>query len=249
MRRHILFTVAFLLYAVSSNAQDNLQSDMGDQNAQLLNKNETQVEVAAIANRFDDKSGSALNGSVFLRYGIAKKLELRAFVQDGYDRDKFMQRTIQSFNPLSVGAKVSVLKDNDHLPDVALAAYMNIPATEHTSEQSIHWSPALFLILEKELNNKQWDLLANTGFQQNSFSKDVVWQAVGRVKYQGLKKMDLTLELTENYQPHEEPAHCLDMGWAYDINKDVELNASAGGTIFTHDANQFVCIGLSVRMR
>jgi hypothetical protein len=221
---------------------------MGDQNAQLLNKNETQVEVAAIANRFDDKSEPALNASVFLRYGLAKKLELRALVQDGYNRDKFMQRTMQSFNPLSVGAKVSVLKDNKQLPDVAVAGYMNIPATAHTAEQSIHWSPALFVILEKELNNKQWDFLANTGFQQNSYNKDVVWQAVGRVKYEGLEKMDLTLEMVENYQQHETPAHCVDLGCAYNINKDVELNAAAGGTIFTDDTNQFVCIGLSVRM-
>lgn len=248
MYRYVLYSIVLLFSSSSATAQEKLQSDMGDQNAQLLNKNGTQIEVAAIANRFDDKSEPSFVGSMFLRYGLAKRLELRALVQEGYNRDKFMQRTMQSFNPLSAGAKVSVIKDKKYLPDVALSGYVNLPFTAHNKEQSVHWSPALFMILEKELNNKRWVFLGNTGFQQNSFNTDVVWQVLGRIKFEGLDHNDITLEFVENYQKGEYPAHCVDVGYAHDFSDNFEVNASVGGTIFTDDANQFVSIGLSMRM-
>lgn len=248
MSKRLLYTLLLSVTFSPAIAQDKLQSDMGDQNAQLLKNNETQVEAAAICNRFADRSPSTFIGSLFFRYGLTKKLELRALVQEGYNRDKFMEHTMQSFNPVSVGGKVSVLQDKKYLPDIALSGYVNIPLDAHTSEQSIHWSPALFVILEKELGNNQWDFIANTGFQQNSFNKDVVWQAVGRIKYQGMQHMDLTLEYMENYQSHEHPSHCLDIGYAHDFTDNFEINASAGSTIFTDDANQFVSIGLSLRV-
>lgn len=248
MRHFASYIMVCLLGVLPATAQQKLQSDMGDQNAQLLNKNETQIEAAGIANRFDDKSVSTFVGSVFLRYGLAKKFELRALVQEGHNRDKFMQETMQSFNPMSLGAKISVIKDKKYLPDVALSGYVNIPVTAHTKEQSVHWSPALFMILEKELNNKRWVFLANTGFQQNSFNTDIVWQALGRIKFEGFDHNDITLEYAENYQTGEYPAHCLDIGYAHDFGDNFEVNACVGGTIFTDDANQFVSIGLSMRM-
>lgn len=248
MYRQWLFLLVLSFSFSSATAQEKLQSDMGDQNAQLLNRNETQAEAAAVANHFSDKSEPSLVGSVFVRYGIAKRFELRALIQEGYNRDKFMQRTMQSFNPLSIGAKVSVIKDKKYLPDVALSGYMNVPATARTKEQSVYWSPALFMILEKELNNKRWAFLANTGFQQNSFNTDVVWQVLGRIKFEGLDHNDITLEYVENYQSGEYPAHCIDVGYAHDFSDNFEVNACVGGTIFTDDANQFVSIGLSMRM-
>lgn len=248
MYRQWLFLLLLLLSFLPVTAQEKLQSDMGDQNAQLLNRNETQIEAAAIANRFDDKSEPSFAGSLFLRYGLSKRSELRALIQEGYNRDKFMQRTMQSFNPLSVGAKLSVVKDKEYLPDVALSGYVNLPFTAHTKEQSVHWSPALFMIFEKELSNKRWVFLGNTGFQQNSFNTDVVWQVLGRIKFEGLDHNDITLELVENYQVGEYPAHCIDVGYAHDFTDNFEVNACIGGTIFTADANQFVSIGLSMRM-
>lgn len=247
MQRIWLF-VPLLFITTRVMSQEQLQSDIGDQNAQVLNKGETQVEAAAVYNRFDDKSPYTLVGELFLRYGLTKGIELRALIEEGRRRDKFMEETMQGFYPLCIGAKVSLVKDKDFLPDVALSGYLNLPFTAHTGEQSIHWSPAVIAIFEKELKNKKWDFLANAGFQQNSFNRDIQWQATARVKYQGLKDMDITLEYFDNYQAGENPQHCIDLGYTYTVNNNFEINTCAGTTIFSKDVNEFVSLGFSVRL-
>ncbi len=240
--------IILLFINIQATAQEQLQSDIGDQNAQLLNKGETQLEAAVVYNRFDNKSPYTLVGELFLRYGLTKRIELRTLIEEGRRRDKFMEETMQGFYPLCIGAKVSLIKDQDILPDVALSGYLNLPFTAHTREQSIHWSPALIAIFEKELKNKKWNFLANAGFQQNSFNRDVQWQATARVKYQGLKDMDVTLEYFDNYQTGENPQHCIDLGYTYTVNNNFEISTCAGTTIFSEDVNEFVSIGFSVRM-
>jgi len=151
-RYKYLVIIALLFLSLNVTAQEKLESDMGDQNAQLLKPWEAQLETAITYADINDNGPNPTVGTLFFRHGLTKKVEFRAMLQDGRHRDRFMQQTLQGFYPLCLGLKASILEESKSLPGIALAGYLNLPLTATTKEQSVYWSPAIIAIFEKELS-------------------------------------------------------------------------------------------------
>jgi hypothetical protein len=238
-----------LVGALNASAQEQIESERADQgeDAHALQVKELQVEAGVIYNYFDT-GANALIGESMIRYGLMKQVELRVMIEEGKERDRFIEETVQGFYPLAIGTKVVLIEKHKSLPDIALSGYVKLPFTSHAKQQTAYWSPALFAIFEKELENKKWDFLGNIGIKQESFATSYQWQAVGIVKYEGIKNLNIIAEYFANYQFKENPMHNLGLGVAYRLNNNFELDLSGGSTVFSDKPNKFIALGFAFRL-
>jgi len=127
--RQILFFL-FVLWLNYATAQDSsrMETDRPDQTdgANVLNKKEVQFETELYYNTFDSGRAAIISSSL-LRYGLFKNCEVRLLIEEGRERDKFIDETTQGFYPLALSVKLALLKDHPILPDVVLITYVKMP--------------------------------------------------------------------------------------------------------------------------
>ncbi len=224
-----------------------MQVDLPDETEEtdLLHKHEVQIETSVLYNRYRNGEPSLI-GLGMLRYGLSDKVELRLMAEDGYNRDKYLEETVQSTSPFSIGTKITILKNKKILPDITFVGYLKLPATSRSKEQTVYWSPILLLAFQNKLSGK-WTLEYNGGIQQESFGRDWFWLASGSIHYEISGSVEVFAEYFGQYQKGEESVHNAGAGIAYQMAENWELFLSGGSTINYYEYNYFGITGLSCR--
>lgn len=229
---------------LSSLCAQELKTDRPDQSdgAAVVEKGIIQLESSVYFTVVDANRRSIVSSSL-LRYGLVKNVELRAVVEQGHHRDLFIEETAQSQYPVAFSAKWSLVKDKKTLPDISLVGYLQVPVT--MGKQSLRWSPALLLIVEKEF--KPFTVTLNTGGRQEAFLSEWDLQTTA----------DLKLDLSKHLQVFGEyfaqfgdalPFHNVDGGLMYHLNNKWMIHAAAGTSLAHHPHNYFINSGLAVQI-
>lgn len=243
-----LLLILSLICSITVNAQDKIESDRSDEGegARTIGKYKTQLEAGAYLVDFENGDNAAV-AEVSARYGLFKRLDVIAVIQDGWQRDKFINETSQGFYPLALGAKVALLDKHSFLPDISLSAYVKMPFTSHSESEAQHWSKAFNAILEKEIFDKKWNILANVGLQQQTTDESYQWQTVGVLCYQGIDKFNIMGEYFATYQSKGEPQNNIGLGISYHLTDNIQADISASTTIGTYQPNKCISTGIAVR--
>lgn len=247
--KQILLLYYLFAATISTHAQDTstLSTDRPDQTdgTNMLRPKEFQVETELYHNTFNE-GRAAIISSTLLRYGLLKNVELRMLVEEGRERDKFIEETAQGLFPFALSAKISLLKEHPVLPDIAFITYFKMPLTRRTSED-VYWSPLFMLAFEKELNKVT--LAANSGIRQATFGTNWLWQASTEVKYEISDRVEVYSEYFAQYARTEKPNNNIDGGLLVYLNNNWMVHAAYGTKIFTHKPNHFVNTGVAVRIK
>jgi len=221
--------------------------DMPDETVEtdVVEKGQFQLESAFLYNRFKEKPNAKI-GQLLLRYGVTKRVELRLLAEDGQERDRYMEETVQSNYPLALGAKVVLLKDHEWLPDITLASLVKLPFTSRSKDQSAYWSPVFLLAFQNKLSEK-WKLEYNAGIQQEVYSADWVWLANGSLHYKIVDPLEAFVEYYAQYKAGELPQHNVGGGFAYQLGNQVEFYVSGGSTVNYDEYNYFFSGGIAFR--
>lgn len=257
--RRIATTCCFLLSIAAANGEekvprrDTINTDRPDQteSPHIVSKGKLQLETGFSVNPFDSSDGSTpLIGIAVLRYGITERLEIRAMVDEGRNRDRYIEETTQGIYPLAIGAKALLLeKENGPIPQIALLGWLKLPFTSRSSEQSIYWSPQLLLAFENKIGEKL-ELEYNIGVKQEAYAKE--WQEMASLSahIEITDKLKAFVEYFGHYQKEEAPIHNADLGLIYLIHPGLQLDLAAGRSISApHEkSNSFGSIGCSLRL-
>ncbi len=222
--------------------------DMPDETEEtdLVDVGELQLETAFLHNGYD--TGMASNiGQLMLRYGIAQRIELRLLIEDGRQRDRYVEETVQSTSPLAIGTKVSILKDHSWLPDMTFVGYLKLPITSRTNQQKPYWSPILLMAFQHKFGEK-WKFEYNLGVQQEAFSTKWNYIGNGSLHYKIADPLEVFIEYYAQFKNGEEPDHNLGGGLAYQIGQSVELYLSSGTRIISSERNHFYAGGVAFRL-
>ncbi len=254
-----------LLFSISTQAQeadtagseDELSTDRPDQTEapRLVPKGRFQIEAGYAVTRFREEAAgegaqTAHTGILFLRYGLGERVELRAVVEDGVLRDRFIEETTQGLYPLAVGAKVALIKEQKGIvPEVSVLSYLKLPFTSRADSQGAYWSPAVILAFENKFLQK-WEIEYNAGWKKDAYDTDYEWMASASLHYEVTKKLKLFLEYFGHYAPGEAPLHNADGGLLYEVRDNLQLDFSAGSSLQaeTEKGNCFGAVGFSVRL-
>lgn len=248
--------IAFLvLHAAILAAQDKapnrslpaINADLPDETEEtdLLEKGSLQAELAYLYTGFDSGVQPSI-GQALIRYGLSERLELRALIEDGRGRDRYMEETAQSTAPLAVGAKLSLLKDHAVLPDITLVGYLKLPFTSRTRTQLPYWSPNVSLAFQHQLS-ETWKLEYNAGVQQQAYSTDWAGFVNASLHYKTEEGVELFAEYYSQYQNGEAPKHNAGLGLFMQVNKYAGFYLVGGRSIHYQPVSYFVSGGIVLR--
>jgi hypothetical protein len=244
-----IFIVILALYAGAFRTygqEKEMSTDRPDQTeeAQLVNKGQLQVETGILYNRFDT-GHSALISRTLIRYGISKKWEVGLLAEQGRERNRYIEETVQSTYPLALRIKAAVLESNNWLPDITLIGYLQLPYTSLHTKQGWRRSTSLLAAFSNEVG-ADWKIEYNAGFQQEAFGADIAWQVNGSVHYTVKKKAELFAGYFAQFQPHENPFHNIDAGISWKVSENIQVDLAGGSSILYDEPNRFLTVGFSI---
>jgi hypothetical protein len=242
----VCLAVQYGSYAQSKLKEMNVDMPDETEETSTLDKGEWQVETAMLLDKYYDGGTSAI-GQAMVKYGVSDKLELRLLVEEGRNRTRYMDETVQATYPLSLSAKVKLLEDQPVLPDISLVTYLELPLLAHNRVQKQYWSPIVLLAFKNEFGEK-WKLDYNVGLQQEPESTEWVWLGATSLHYKVTEHWEVFGEYFAQYQGGEEPQHNVGLGIAWQLNNHFELYGAAGSSVNYTEYNRFVNAGLAVRL-
>lgn len=248
----LLITIIALYLGVSAQnkpaASTEMNVDLPDETeeASLVDKGSMQLETALLLNRYH-KDASSVIGQVLLRVGLSDRVELRALLEEGKNRDTYFDQTVQSTMPLGIGSKISLVKDHHWLPDMTFVGQLCLPVTSKSSQQREHWSPILLMAFENKLSPK-WKLENNAGGQQEIFSTQWVWLANGSLHYHISDPLEVFVEYYAQYGVGKSGHNNVGGGLTYQLGDNIQVYLSAGSSVGYHEPNQFAAGGIAFRL-
>lgn len=249
MLKYLHLTILLLLaFTTTAQEDDKLHTDWPDQSedVKVMKPGQLQLETGFSYTRFEEGKDAWIAHEM-IRYGMLRKAELRFVVEDGKQRDAYIEETSQSVAPLALSIKYSLVEGKGLLPHITAVGYLKLPFTSHSKAQQGYWSPALIMAFENELSEKL-KLEYNAGIRQNAFSSGYSWVGTAGLLYNLSKKLEVFGEYYAQYKPDGEPQHNIDAGIQYDFKKNMQLDLAAGSTIFYKERNSFVSIGFCYRL-
>ena len=247
--RSFYFFVAFIVIASTPLlAQDELNPDRPDQTEEvhLVPRGRLQLEAGVMSNRFDT-GRNALVVRMMLRYGIMKGVEIGLLAEEGRERNRYIDETVQSTYPLALRLKVALLEKHEWLPDMSLISYVQLPGAKNDKGEHAKTSIAALLAFLHELSDK-WKLEYNAGFQQEAFSSELGWLLNTSLHYKVTEKLEAFGGSYSQFQREEKPFHNVDIGIGYLLRKNLQVDIAAGTSVNRDAGNQFLTAGFSYRL-
>lgn len=182
------------------------------------------------------------------RYGLLTFLELRASTVAETQRFPSEGKSGYGLLPVELGAKAGVLQSKDSSLKVALFGEVGFP----TWASEDHRLPKAFyrarLLLDKDIT-KSLSVQVNAGRDWQSHEQTQVWVYAVSPHVDLGEKWQVFAESYGYLQKGEAPEHYLDLGLAYYIGRNVELDVNAGKGLTEPSANYFLTAGISFRLK
>jgi hypothetical protein len=243
------FIIVLVLYGCALHSygqEEEMNTDRPDQTEEthVVNKGQFQLETGLLYNDFDTGRNAFINRTV-IRYGISKKWEVGLLLEQGQERDRYIEETVQSTYPLAIRIKTAVLENHTWLPDITLIAYLQLPYTSLHTKGGWRTSPSIMAAFLHEVGTN-WKIEYNAGFQQEAFSTYVNWLVNGSIHYELMKKAELFAGYFSQFRAHEDPFHNIDVGLSYKIKENIQIDLAGGSSILSDERNQFLTAGISI---
>lgn len=227
--------------------EDKINPDRPDQTegTHVIAPGEVQLEADFYYNYFQEEK-DALISSNLLRVGIVPRAELRLIVEEGRQRDVFIDETTQGVYPLSLGTKIALIKEHDWIPNISVSPSVQLPFTSRTSENKMLWSPSVILATEYEIEKFSIDF--NVGWKQSAFDTHNAAIASASFRYEWTEKLESFVEYFGAYSASSHPRHNADMGLMYLLSKQLLISASWGTSLLQEEYNGFALAGFAFRL-
>jgi hypothetical protein len=245
----IAVAILLVITMVSVHGQENeMNPDRPDQTEEvhLVPKGKFMLETGVSTNKFDTGRNANILKAM-LRYGLMKRVELGILTEQGRDRNRYIEETVQSTYPLALRLKIALLEKHEWLPDITLVSYWQVPVSKNDKGDQARNSISMLLAFLHELSDK-WRIEYNAGFQEEAFSKDIAWQIYTSVHYKLNEKLESFVGSYSQFQKHKQPFHNIDIGLGYKLKENLQLDVAAGTSVGYPEPNKFLSIGFSIML-
>jgi hypothetical protein len=184
-----------------------------------------------------------------VRIGLMTNCELRMVIEyAGTKTDSgFQSSSLRGLNPISVGAKIMMCPEKGIIPQTAMNIAFTLPYAGRREFRPSFLAPSFFLLMQNTLSEKltlgynlglQWDGDQPNATAVYSFSPSLT-VAEG---------LSLFLECYGFVIEKSVPDYRADMGCAYLVNDNLQIDFSAGVGLNTAVQESFVAFGLAWRI-
>ena len=240
-----------LSYATADRAfsqESKMNPDRPDQTEEVhvVSKGKLLFEEGFLVNSFDSGKNALIIRSL-IRYGLVKGVELGFLLEQGRERNRYMEETVQSTYPLALRLKVALVEDHTWLPDITFLGYFQLPFSKNDEGEHAHASVSALLAFVNELSDK-WKIEYNGGFQQEAFSNKIAWQVYTSLHYKISDKLESFVGSYSQFQHFQKPFHNVDLGLAIKLKENFQVDIAAGKSVGYDERNFFLTAGFSVML-
>jgi hypothetical protein len=247
MKKILMAILGLCGYGFCSHGQETeMNADRPDQTEEthVVGKGRFQLETGVLYNHFDT-GRSALIKRTLIRYGVSKKWEAGLLIEQGRQRNRYIQETVQSTYPLAVRVKGALLERHAWLPAITLIGYLQLPFTSMNTKGGWRRSSSVAAAFLHEVGAK-WKIEYNAGYQEEAFEPDIAFIFNGSIHYKASEKTEVFAGYFSQFLPHEDPFHNIDAGISYKVKENIQIDLAGGTSILYDEPNRFLTIGFSI---
>jgi len=184
-----------------------------------------------------------LYNSTLLRFGINKNAEIR--LQTDFAKVKTDSLNITGFNPLTIGTKILISESKGAIPQTSFLFNLTLPWVGRKEFRPANPAPSLFLLFENDI--KKWNICYNFGLQFDGESPAPSEFAGLCIAYNFTDKLSFFIENYNWFCGKTKPENYMDIGCAYIIAKNIQLDLS--GNMNLQDIKHYYMVSFGVSWR
>ncbi|MEP2936662.1 MAG: transporter [Gilvibacter sp.] len=258
----IRFLLALILFASTSIAFGQDNQDLGDLITDRPDATESpntmpagffQLETGAFYS--EEETGQITTkattfNTALLRYGILDNLELRL----GWNFTEVTTEVagvetpgvLSGFEPLLLGAKVAIAKENGWMPELGLLGHVYLPLSAGSDFRPETTGVDFRFSMAHTLNERS-SIAYNLGAQWGDDSPEAAYVYTLAYGYSLGSGFGIYGELYGDLPEDSESNHYWDAGFTYLLNPNFQLDATIGGSV-NADQNILISAGFSYRV-
>jgi len=248
MKYFFLLSLLITTCNVKAFAQEQIpiQTDRPDQTECpfIVPKKYFQIENGISFENTDDLSNTFFHPSSLIKYGLTDILELRLIME--LTTVTFEQENVTGINPVTVGFKINLIKENGIVPTTSFIGHLTVPYMATSKFKSEHYEPAFRFTMQHTLT-KRLSFGYNLGMEWENKMHTFIYTVTNG--YSISEKVGAYVELYGFAPQNEKPDHRFDGGFNYLLNQNVLLDVSGGVGLSSNSPKYYAAFGFSFRFK
>lgn len=187
--------------------------------------------------------------STLLKYGVHKRLELRAVIEHEGRTEYVPEKQFAGtqLSPVKVGFKVNLLEEKGLIPLTSLIVHLGLPFLASKESRDGHIAPTFRFLMQHTLSKKV-TLAYNLGAEWETDDHVTTWVYTLTSGYAFSEKVGAYVEAYGFLSPETTADHRIDGGITYFLRPNVMFDVSAGKGVTPAAADYFLGLGFSFRL-
>lgn len=182
--------------------------------------------------------------SLLIRYGINTNSEIR--LQTDYANLRTDNESITGFDPLTIGTKIYLSEAKGILPKTSLLLNLTLPCFGVKSVRPENLSPSIYLLMQNDITERL-NVCYNFGIEYDGESATPTEFAAICLGYSITDNLSVFAENYDWFSKGTKPEYFLDLGIAYLIGKNIQLDLS--GNMNLQNIENYFMINAGVSWR
>ena len=189
-----------------------------------------------------------LYNTSLVRVGLMTNCEVQLVVEyAGTRTDSSAQSSaLQGFNPVSVGTKIAICPEKGVIPQTAMNVAFTLPYVGRKEFRPSFLAPSFFLLMQNTLS-EEFSLGYNLGLQWDGEQPNATAVYSISPSLTVVEGLSVFVEFYGFFTEESVSDYRADMGCAYLVNDNVQVDFSAGVGLNTVAPDSFVAFGLAWR--
>jgi len=219
---------------------------------EILSKRTFQIEYGLQYEKISDRFVTMekfLFSSLLLRYGVAKDFEVR--IQTDYalnnEIDSTGKSTSHGMMPLTIGTKISLIKNRKIIPSISLLFNLTLPYVGHKDLRPDNFAPSFLILLSNPIS-KKLTLCYNYGMAWDGITPEPTQLYAISLGINLNNRWNAFIENFGFFHKEAAPKYYVDGGFTYLINHHLQLDFSAAGYLSSFLAYYALYAGFAWRI-
>jgi hypothetical protein len=247
MKTSIAFAILLLSFSASAQQSKQIETDRpGEtQSPSIVPAKKFQVE-AGIRKEENESDYSILHPTALLRYGLLKRLEVRAELTGETHKFTDINDALTGLNPVELGFKLMLKEGKGASPAISLLSQFAIPKLSSKDFETPNVLPEVRLAFLNEFNQK-FGLQYNLGARWDEPGNPPGWLYTLSPNYELTDRIHVFVEVYGEVRKNEKPEHVVDASIAWLLTDNLQLDVNGGTGISENAPKYVISAGVSVR--
>ncbi|TCS85276.1 outer membrane putative beta-barrel porin/alpha-amylase [Anseongella ginsenosidimutans] len=178
--------------------------------------------------------------NTMLRYGLFSKTEIRLSVDYGRMKSK------TGIMPVGISVKHRIALQKGLFPDITAVGNIGLPFSASRNFRPRNQPATLSLAFQNEFLEK-FSVVYNVGWSLDGVATTNNWILTTSAGFFATEALSFFAEYFSQFASSARPDHNIDMGVAWLLKNNLQLDLTAGSTILAGSKDRFVTTGISYR--